>query len=699
MSQNESGALSIHALVHGRVFPIIALGFLVMAILFVSLGFVSQKNALHNDAEAYSGLLADQLAPPLLRSDKEGALKTMALAKAFAELEAIEVRDLDGQVFTRMRDAERVLAWLGDGSAAHFADRFVHLQIARQVTLGGEKVGSLSLVISLEKLYLWTAGVILALFLLWGLLLLFVRSSLKRSAMGLAEPLAELSAMLDTVVRTDDLSYRAGEQGPGEISGLIRRVNELLELFQCKTRDLNSELQQRMLVEARLDNLAHYDPVTGLANRIQFHNELPRAAERAKRQGKNIALVFLDLDDFKVVNDTLGHDIGDRLLYSVGRRLTETIRQGDLICRLGGDEFTVILEGITSLRIAVDVVSKMIKSVGEVYDIFGHAVHIKVTAGIALFPSQTDDIRDLLRFADLAMYQAKSDGKNDYCVYTSNLLSRANERLVIESELRQGIDNDEFFLVYQPQVSLSSGLIEGMEALVRWQHPRRGLLSPGAFIDVAEKSGLIVPLGQRILELACQQWLDWAKQGLEPPKLAVNVSGLQLEEENFAEKLVAAMTAGGDIRPQLELEITESLLLSETRVSKAMMHRLAASGIEWSLDDFGTGYSSLTYLARFPIKNIKIDRSFISRLPGDKSSEAIVRAIIAMAQGLGLRVITEGVETRQQAEYLAAQGEIIAQGYYFHRPMAVDEVTLVLREELGRKIPSGPLLPDLELPI
>ena len=675
------------------------MGFLAMVVLLVVLGFVGQKRSLLKDAEAHASLLSDQLAETLLHSDQQAALKTMTLVHAFAELESIEVRDGNGQSFARLDDPERVPAWLGEWAHnSKFVDQLVHWPISHPISLNGEQLGSLSLVISLEKLYLQTLGLVVAVLLLWGGMLAFIRHSLRRSAVGMAEPLAELSALLDTVVRTDDLSHRAGVQGPGEISGVIRRVNELLELFQCKTEDLNSELQQRMLVEARLDNLAHYDPVTGLANRIQFHNELPRAAERAKRLGKNIALVFLDLDDFKVVNDTLGHDIGDRLLYSVGRRLSETMRQGDLICRLGGDEFTVILEGITSLRIAVDVVSKMIKAIGEPYDIFGHTVHIRVTAGIALYPTQTDDIRDLLRFADLAMYQAKNDGKNDYCVYTSNLLSRANERLVIESELRQGIDNDEFFLVYQPQVNLRSGLIEGMEALVRWQHPRRGLLSPGAFIDVAEKSGLIVPLGRRILVLACEQWLAWHKEGLEPPKLAVNVSGLQLEEETFADELVAAMTAGGDIRPQLELEITESLLLSETRVSKAMMHRIAASGIEWSLDDFGTGYSSLTYLAKFPIKNIKIDRSFISRVPGDKSSEAIVRAIVAMAQGLGLRVITEGVETLQQAEHLATLGDIIAQGYYFHRPLPAKETAAVLRDELGRKIPSGPLLPDLELP-
>lgn len=526
------------------------------------------------------------------------------------------------------------------------------------------------------------AGVLAVLFCV--LLLFFIAyRRLQRQLAAALRPVDELSELLDATLQQSNFSLRANVYGPGEIRGLIRNLNDVLDAFQTRFGEMNAELQDRLLLEARLDTLAHFDPVTGLANRVQFHNELPRAAERAKNQGKNLALVFLDLDDFKVINDTLGHDVGDRLLHAVGTRLVETMRGGDLICRLGGDEFTVIIEGVSSLRVAVEVVRKMIQNVGLVYDIEGHAVHIKVSAGIALYPSQTEDIRDLLRFADLAMYQAKGAGKNDYCVYTSDLLSRANERLVIENELREGIGRNEFFLVYQPQINLRTRRVVGMEALVRWQHPRRGVLAPGVFIDIAEKSGLIVPLGRQLLEQACDQWHAWRAMGLEPPRMAVNVSSLQLETKTFGEELLAAMMNGDGVRPQLELEITESLLLSEKRVSKAMMHRLAALGIEWSLDDFGTGYSSLTYLDRFPINNIKIDRSFIARLPGDAGSEAIVRAVVTMAQGLGARVITEGVESREQVEYLSQLGDIIAQGYYFFRPLPASLATQVLRDEKG----------------
>ncbi len=506
-------------------------------------------------------------------------------------------------------------------------------------------------------------------------------ASRRRMAIEQARPLAELAAVADAVAQGEDYSRRAAETGPPEVARLARALNRMLDALQSKAAGLDQELQERARAEARLDRLAHYDQITGLANRVQFHKELPRAAERARRAGNNLALVFLDLDDFKIVNDTLGHDVGDHLLRSVGERLAGSLRKGDLVCRLGGDEFTVILENVTSLRTAVDVVAKLIEALSRAYEVDGHALHVGVSAGIALYPAQTDDLGDLLRFADIAMYQAKGAGKNDYCVYTSELIARANDRLSIEAELRQGIDNDEFFLVYQPQVDIASGDVLGIEALLRWQHPARGVVTPGYFIDIAEKSGLIVPMGRMVLAKACRQWQAWLEQGLEPPRLAVNVSGRQLGEENFADDLIAALAHCGHPRPHLELEITESLLLSDTRVSKAMLHRLAAAGIEWSLDDFGTGYSSLTYLAKFPIKNIKIDRSFVARLPGDENSEAIVKAIVAMARGLGMRVICEGVETGEQVAYLAALGPIIAQGYHYHRPLPPEEVTALLRRQ------------------
>jgi len=551
----------------------------------------------------------------------------------------------------------------------------------RAITDHGDRIGTLIMTTRFDGLYRNTLAMAAGMLGVTSLVLALAWPMMKRLAWRIVQPLGSLAAVAEAVAQAPEHSRRADEQGPREVAELAKTFNAMVDSLQQKAATLDQKLQDQARAEAHLDYLAHYDQVTGLANRTQFHKELPRAAERARRQGSNIAVVFLDLDDFKVVNDTLGHSVGDRLLRSVAERLNGSLRKGDFVCRLGGDEFTIILEGISSLRTAVQVVAKVIDSLSRVHNIDGHALRIGVSAGIALYPVQTEDLGDLLRYADIAMYQAKSSGKNDYCVFTSELVSHASDRLSIESELRRGIQDEEFFLVYQAQVDIHSGQVVGLEALLRWHHPQHGLVAPDYFIDIAEKSGLIVPLGRQVIHMACRQWQEWRELGVEPPQLAINVSGRQLREENFADELLAAMTACGRPLPRLELEITESLLLADTQVSKAMFHRLAAAGIQWSLDDFGTGYSSLTYLAKFPIKNIKIDRSFIARVPGDENSEGIVKAIVSMAQGLGMRVITEGVETRQQVDYLAALGGIIAQGYYYHRPAPAEAVTEILRRQ------------------
>jgi EAL domain-containing protein (putative c-di-GMP-specific phosphodiesterase class I) len=323
----------------------------------------------------------------------------------------------------------------------------------------------------------------------------------------------------------------------------------------------------------------------------------------------------------------------------------------------------------------------MLSALTETYEIDGRNLHIRASAGIALYPAQTEDLANLVRFADLAMHQAKSAGKNDYCVYTSELLSRTNDRLSMESELRRGLDNDEFELYYQPQVDIQSGRVVGLEALLRWRHPSGELIQPGYFIPVAEQSDLIVLLGRKIITMACRQWQEWREEGIEPRRLAINISGRQLADDDFASELLATMTQSGYPLPRLELEITESLLLSGMKIAKGTFRRLVAAGLEWSLDDFGTGYSSLTYLTKYPIHNLKIDRSFVTRLPGDESSEAIVKAILAMAKGLGMQVVVEGAETKDQIDYLKSIGAVVVQGYYYYRPLAADAVSDLLRQQ------------------
>jgi diguanylate cyclase (GGDEF)-like protein len=686
MALNRMTTPSIQSQLLNAAFSVIAVVSVTLVVAIAGLTFFNLRSGLVDNAEMQAATLAEVLASPLANADGNGALTTLERCHSATGSDFAAVYTGSGNVLAETHGAENSAASLPagttlvDGTDVGFSD----IRIVRPVSLRGERQGAVYLKVRLDRVWRQTLLMFAAMLLVTTLALALAWVALKRVASRVIQPLTNLAAMADAVARFPEHSPRANEEGPSEVAKLARTFNAMVDTLQHKAETLDQKLQEQTRTEAQLDYLAHYDQITGLANRTQFHKELPRAAERAKRQGTNIAVVFLDLDDFKVVNDTLGHDVGDHLLRSAAERLTSGLRKGDFICRLGGDEFTVILEGITALRTAVQVVTKIIDALARVHDVDGHSLRIGVSAGIALYPAQTEDLGDLLRYADIAMYQAKNAGKNDYCVFTTELVSRANDRLSIESELRRGIQNNEFFLLYQPQVDICSGRIVGIEALLRWQHPFYGLVAPDYFIDVAEKSGLIVPLGRQVIDIACRQWHEWREEGIDPPQLAINVSGRQLREENFADELLGAMAAGGRPLPRLELEITESMLLSDTQVSKAMFHRLAAQGIDWSLDDFGTGYSSLTYLAKFPIKKIKIDRSFVARIPGDQNSEAIVKAVVAMAQGLGMRVITEGVETRQQVDYLASMGGIIAQGYYYHRPIQASAVSelLSLQEDI-----------------
>ncbi len=554
------------------------------------------------------------------------------------------------------------------------------LRLSRAISGKQGFAGVLYVDLVFHTLYRYLFILVASLGVLTLLAVFAMRTALAKAGEWLARPIVALSKLAVELSGTPELDKRAALSGPREIADLARTFNDMLDTLQQKTARLDNELRERARTEKLLDHLAHYDSVTGLANRVYFQKELPRAAERARRLNTHLALVYLDLDDFKVVNDTLGHQVGDLLLREVGERFSTLLRKGDLVCRLGGDEFTVILENIRTLRDAVEVVSKLIEKLAQPYAVADHTLHVGISAGIALFPEQTTDLDDLLRFADIAMYQAKAGGKSDYCIYTSDLLEHANRRLALEGDLRRGIENGEFFLMYQPQVEIASGRIVGLEALVRWQHPEQGLVPPVQFIQVAEDSGLIVALGRQIMNRACQDWAGWRDAGLDPPRVAINVSGRQLDEEGFVDDLVTALAAAGRPRPKLELEITESLILNEKRIPKSMLHRLAAAGIEWSLDDFGTGYSSLTYLTKFPIANLKIDRSFVTRLPGDASSEAIVRAVLGMAGGLGMNVVVEGIETPRQAKAVVALGGRIGQGYLFHRPLTAEQISALLAD-------------------
>ncbi|MEK7758764.1 MAG: EAL domain-containing protein, partial [Pseudomonadota bacterium] len=398
--------------------------------------------------------------------------------------------------------------------------------------------------------------------------------------------------------------------------------------------------------------LANYDTLTDLPNRMLLSQRLGKAIEEAEHSERLVAVLFIDLDRFKIINDTLGHDSGDELLKIVARRLSEAVRPGDTVARYGGDEFVIVLANVAHIDDVTRVANKMLGRLSPAIIIGGRELFVTPSIGITLFPFDNDTSDELLRNADSAMFDAKDHGGNCFRFYTAEMNARAERRLTLETGLRHALERGEFLLHYQPQVDIVSGDIRGAEALIRWQHPDWGLVPPAEFIPLAEETGLILPIGEWVLTEACTQARHWHDAGHAGLRIAVNLSGRQLAQKNLVEIVAATLTRCAVARGMLELEITESLLMQDLERIAATLEALVALGVTVSMDDFGTGYSSLSYLKRLPIDVLKIDQSFVHDIGSDPDDAAIVQAIIAMAHSLGIKVIAEGVETAEQLAFL-----------------------------------------------
>jgi diguanylate cyclase (GGDEF)-like protein len=455
------------------------------------------------------------------------------------------------------------------------------------------------------------------------------------------------------------------------------------------TRDIT----ERRRAKARIEYLAYYDTLTGLPNRQLFVREVGRAIRTAKRTGHLMALLYLDLDRFKRINDNLGHSVGDALLQSVARRLELSVRPSDVvalpgeipkddharIARLGGDEFVVLLTGLTDEAQTATVATRIQKALAEPFDCRGHRFVVTPSIGIALYPKDGTDIEDLLVKADMAMYQAKDQGRNGHAFYGESMAVRSLGRLELENDLRRAFEAGEFQIYYQPKLDLASGAIVGVEALLRWHHATRGWIAPDTFIPVAEETGLILALGDWVIRETCKQLKAWANEGLGHLTIAVNVSVQQFAREDFVDSVLRALWEFGIKPQQLELEITESLLMRNVDDTTKNMKRFSAAGLRLSIDDFGTGYSSLGYLRQFPVDALKIDRSFVKDLHTSGDDAAICAAIIAMARELKLKVVAEGVENVEQFEFLRKHRCDQAQGYLISAPIPVAELQKLLR--------------------
>jgi len=448
------------------------------------------------------------------------------------------------------------------------------------------------------------------------------------------------------------------------------------------------DITNRKQAEEQLLYQAFHDPLTGLPNRSLLMDRLSQAIERARRRDDYFyAVLFLDVDRFKMVNDTMGHSVGDKLLKAVGRRLEACLRRLDTVARLGGDEFVVLLEEITSPREVIRIVKRMREDMREAFIIDGQEVYVSASIGILLSPVDYLSADELLRDADIAMHWAKGKGRDKFKVFNPRLRDQALEAMNLENDLRRALKKHEFFLVFQPIMSLSSGTVTGFEALLRWNHPSRGIILPMSFIPLAEDNGLIVPIGYWVIKTACETMVRWREKnhGARDLYVSVNISARQFAETDLFENIHSMLKQSGLPPQALKLELTETVIMENPEMAKAALRRLKNLGVKISIDDFGSGYSSLNYLQQFPIDTLKVDRTFINRLVTDKENQAIVQAIIALAHNLGMDVVAEGVELSEHSSYLSTVECDFAQGFLFARPMDIKATEKFLAEYLVNK--------------
>ena len=515
----------------------------------------------------------------------------------------------------------------------------------------------------------------------------------------------ELADIFSAITSGQVDAIRSNNGGSGLLrlldAKLVEENEYLLETLTQQSKELklaNDKLREKQLVlekqkvdlevakkqlEERAKELVRHsktDHLTGLANRLAWMECLQRSLELAKRNNHKLAVVLLDLDRFKYINDSLGHHAGDELLKTVAKRLLRCVRSPDLVARLGGDEFVLLLNDQVSPEMSLKVMQRVLEEVKRPITFGQREYTVSCSIGFSLYPQDGQDAETLLKYADTAMYQAKEGGRGCFQFYTPEIQRRIQEQLTLETELRKAVDNEEFRLVYQPQVDASSGHICGLEALIRWQHPKHGQISPDRFIPIAEEVGLISVIGEWVLRTACRQNKNWQEAGLPCIPVSVNLSAKQLLQPDIAQRVSNILNEVNLEARYLVIELTESLSMNNPEQSILLMSVFKTMGVKIAIDDFGTGYSNLSYLKQFPIDEIKIDRAFIKDITTDRHDIAIVKAIVAIAHCLDLKVVAEGIESESQAMQMALQNCDIFQGFYFYRPLTVDDCTELLQK-------------------
>lgn len=657
------------------------------------------------------GIMADMIAAnstaAILFEDPVAAAETLGFLELQENIEAGVIYDMENSIFAMYRKtgmngqlpdpdlhSENVLFW-GD-----------YVELYSDIIYEGEKIGTIYLRSDMRAIrdrLGWFLGIVAGV-LLVSLLVAYSLSAQMQHI--ITAPLLRLSTIARRISTEKNYSLRVSGESSDELGTLIGDFNAMLVEIQARDEKLRlhqEELEARVVqrtrelerantelaaskehaesVAKRMQFHAHHDALTGLPNRVLLNDRIKTELAHARREQSILALLFLDLDRFKIINDSLGHATGDQLLRIISRRIKDCLREGDTVARLGGDEFMVLLPRIASASDAGRIGNKIIESLTEPATCNGHDLHITTSVGISIYPFDGTDAETLVRNADISMYRAKELGRNKAVYYTNELNAGSRKQLALETNLRKALERNELKLFYQPKIDITRNTIVGVEALLRWQRPGMGYISPADFIPIAEESGMIMPIGEWVLHTAFRQLREWHDAGFTDLTMAVNLSSVQLARSGFEQVLESALRESG-INPALaELEVTENVAMKNMETATATLEKLKKMGVSIAMDDFGTGYSSLGYLRRLPIDTVKIDQSFVREIPDNMEDVLIAQAIIAMAGSLNMSLVVEGIETVRQLNFFKQQGCRIVQGYLFSKPVEPGVMLDMLRAE------------------
>jgi len=652
--------------------------------------FSSLLDVYQKKAATLSGVLAASLDSALMFNDAHTAQDALKSLRSVPDVAGAAIYDKSGRLFASYVNINNPFTPSPTfdpsqyGQNARFAKSFPNYSLPiLSVDPDREQLGTITMHMDLSEAYgnlLKQIGIVL----LIGLFIMAAISTLLTKLQEyITQPLLSLTEVMRKVSKEGDLSVRANPSSQDEIGELASVFNQMIEELSHREHSLNQELRERRNIEEKLSEIAHFDPVTNLPNRHSFENQIEKALLNQKYNHEKFALMYIDLDNFKYVNDTFGHHIGDLLLGRIAERLRNSLRKADFVARLGGDEFVVIMSDFTDDTIISEVARKIMASLQPPFTFEGREVFIGASIGISICPSNGNDSETLKRQADSAMYLAKNLGKNNFQFYQDEMSRTQRNRINIEASLRRSLERNEIVVYYQPIVNIAEEKIIGFEALVRWIRQDGTVVRPDEFIPLAEEIGLIVDIGKFVLETSATQTSAWVNQfGLS--FTAVNFSSKQFKKSNLADDIFNALKNARLEPCNFEMEITESVLMDNSIDSMNLLNQLIKQGMGIAIDDFGTGYSSLSYITSFPISKIKIDKSFVAKLPKDKNAHAVVTAIIGLAKSLNLKVVAEGIETAEQLECLAMLGCQYGQGYLFSKPVAAAEATKLLESRRTR---------------